>query len=280
LVMRGRCRSSRCSVEPAARQIRPQAERYKQVEQRARVGNLNTVAYRICLEAFRSCGLTFVKMPVKLITSDAKGFLKKAIGELAEALGKIPPRHTYAGSVYYSDEKLKKAAEQLENVRSLFEDWLFTKALWNESNESPKLIRDPFTGSNGDWNSNRFHNAKIRGKLILFKNALFDVTGLYTPEEAKLLVQKNYEAERSEIDFLKSRSGKSSSKSETGREHIPERIKNEVWRRDGGKCVECGSVYNLEFDHVIPVAKGGSNTARNLRILCEPCNRRKSARIG
>jgi hypothetical protein len=142
------------------------------------------------------------------------------------------------------------------------------------------LIRDPFTGSNGDWNSNRFHNAKIRGKLILFKNALFDVTGLYTPEEAKLLVQKNYEAERSEIDFLKSRSGKSSSKSETGREHIPERIKNEVWRRDGGKCVECGSVYNLEFDHVIPVAKGGSNTARNLRILCEPCNRRKSARIG
>ena len=55
---------------------------------------------------------------------------------------------------------------------------------------------------------------------------------------------------------------------------------NEVWRRDGGKCVECGSVYNLEFEHVIPVAKGGSNRARNLRILCETCNRRKSAHIG
>ena len=55
---------------------------------------------------------------------------------------------------------------------------------------------------------------------------------------------------------------------------------NEVWRRDGGKCVECGSVYNLEFEHVILVPKGGSNRARNLRILCETCNRRKSAHIG
>jgi len=146
------------------------------------------------------------------------------------------------------------------------------------------LIRFRDTSPNGDWNGNKISagsiNVKIRGKLILFQNALFDVTGLYTTEEAKLLVVKNYETERSEIDFLKSRSDKSSEKSKTGREPIPERVRNEVWRRDGGKCVECGSVYNLEFDHVIPVAKGGSNTARNLRILCESCNRRKSDSLG
>jgi len=177
-------------------------------------------------------------------------------------------------------EKAKKVAKKAKTIISLLEGWLVNKVLWDESNQSPKLIRDPDTSSNGDWNGNKFGDIKIRGKLILFKNALFDVTGLYTKEEAKLLVQKYYEAERSEIDFLKSRSGKSLSKSETGREHIPERIRNEVWRRDGGKCVECGSTFNLEYDHVIPIAKGGSNTARNLRILCEPCNRRKSARIG
>ena len=32
------------------------------------------------------------------------------------------------------------------------------------------------------------------------------------------------------------------------------------------------------FDH-IPVSKGGSNTARNLELRCETCNRRKGATI-
>jgi HNH endonuclease len=109
---------------------------------------------------------------------------------------------------------------------------------------------------------------------------LFDVTGLFSEEEARLVVLKKYQRERSKIDFLKARDGESPGKKETRREHIPVRIRNEVWRRDGGKCVECGSVYNLEFDHKIPVVEGGSNTARNLQILCEPCNRLKSDQIG
>ena len=36
----------------------------------------------------------------------------------------------------------------------------------------------------------------------------------------------------------------------------------------------------LEFDHLIPFSKGGSNTYRNIQLLCEPCNRSKSAKIG
>lgn len=64
-----------------------------------------------------------------------------------------------------------------------------------------------------------------------------------------------------------------------GREPIPERVRNEVWRRDQGRCVDCGSRERLELDHIIPHSRGGSNTARNLQLLCEPCNRKKSARI-
>jgi hypothetical protein len=63
------------------------------------------------------------------------------------------------------------------------------------------------------------------------------------------------------------------------REAIPERVRHEVWRRDRGICVECGSRGRLEFDHIIPVSRGGSNTVRNVELRCEPCNRRKGARI-
>lgn len=64
------------------------------------------------------------------------------------------------------------------------------------------------------------------------------------------------------------------------RKSIPDDVKNFVWNRDGGRCVKCGSNEKLEFDHIIPFSKGGSDTARNLQLLCEKCNRQKSYRIG
>lgn len=57
---------------------------------------------------------------------------------------------------------------------------------------------------------------------------------------------------------------------------IPDEIKQYVWQRDKGQCAKCGSQENIEFDHIIPVSKGGSNTARNIQILCQDCNRSKS----
>ena len=48
---------------------------------------------------------------------------------------------------------------------------------------------------------------------------------------------------------------------------IPKAVQREVWRRDQGKCVDCGSQINLEFDHIIPFAKGGSTTTRSIQLL-------------
>ena len=64
-----------------------------------------------------------------------------------------------------------------------------------------------------------------------------------------------------------------------GREPIPEAIRHAVWRRDEGRCVQCGSQDSLEFDHVIPLSRGGANTERNLQLLCERCNRQKGAAV-
>jgi hypothetical protein len=71
-----------------------------------------------------------------------------------------------------------------------------------------------------------------------------------------------------------------SDKRTIGRQHIPKDVQQFVWQRDGGKCIECGSNENLEFDHIIPVSKDGSNTARNIQLLCEKCNRQKGAKLG
>ena len=64
------------------------------------------------------------------------------------------------------------------------------------------------------------------------------------------------------------------------RKPIPQNVKDQVWNRDGGKCIQCGSNENLEFDHIIPHSKGGADTYRNLQLLCQPCNGRKSNKIG
>jgi len=61
---------------------------------------------------------------------------------------------------------------------------------------------------------------------------------------------------------------------------IPSRVKHEVWKRDGGKCVECGATDNLHFDHIIPFSKGGSSlTTENIQLLCARHNLRKHDHI-
>ena len=61
---------------------------------------------------------------------------------------------------------------------------------------------------------------------------------------------------------------------------IPSAIKLEVWKRDKGCCVKCGSRENLHFDHIIPYSQGGSSkNAKNIQILCSRHNLEKHDRI-
>ena len=63
------------------------------------------------------------------------------------------------------------------------------------------------------------------------------------------------------------------------RERIADNVRLFTWQRDEGKCVKCGNKEKLEFDHIIPVAEGGSSTERNIQLLCENCNRSKGKKI-
>ena len=62
------------------------------------------------------------------------------------------------------------------------------------------------------------------------------------------------------------------------RPHIPEKVRTQVYERDGFTCVTCGSADDLTLDHIHPYSRGGLDTFDNLQTMCRPCNSRKGAR--
>lgn len=54
--------------------------------------------------------------------------------------------------------------------------------------------------------------------------------------------------------------------------------KPHLMEQDGAHCQECGTTENLVVDHIIPLARGGSNEIDNLQLLCWHCNSSKAAR--
>lgn len=118
------------------------------------------------------------------------------------------------------------------------------------------------------WHQQGLSNPHIRRLSITFD---FDLLRANTPYYCAITLKPSLQEQTKTIigkdKFKRTR-------------RIPQKIKDDVWNRDKGRCVECGSKEKLEFDHIIPFSKGGANTYRNIQILCEYCNRVKSDKIG
>ena len=64
-----------------------------------------------------------------------------------------------------------------------------------------------------------------------------------------------------------------------GRKHLSFSAMMRIVRRDDYRCQQCQKQLQdneVEFDHIIPIAKGGSSEEHNLRLTCFDCNRDKS----
>lgn len=62
---------------------------------------------------------------------------------------------------------------------------------------------------------------------------------------------------------------------------FPRKIRLKVYNRQGGVCAICGKPFPeamMEADHIVPWAKGGRTVEENCQMLCQECNRRKSAK--
>ena len=53
---------------------------------------------------------------------------------------------------------------------------------------------------------------------------------------------------------------------------IPLNVKKETYT---GECAQCGTRYNLEYDHIEKYSHGGRSIKENIQLLCRNCNARK-----
>lgn len=161
----------------------------------------------------------------------------------------------------------------------------------------PKTINQPMTTPSGLLTENgKFYNAaisfkkgnvakkikvyeKIRNGIWVY-NGYFRLTDSWIEESND---RKVFKFRLEAIDDLVKETSDMNTQNEFEIEHnrlIPTNVKVEVWKRDKGKCVYCGSSINLHYDHIIPFSKGGSSTtAANIQLLCLKCNLKKHDNI-
>lgn len=68
--------------------------------------------------------------------------------------------------------------------------------------------------------------------------------------------------------------------------HIPADVRRAVWERDRGQCTfvgrgghRCGDRSFLEFDHMDPVARGGTASVDRIRLRCRAHNQHEAERV-
>lgn len=62
---------------------------------------------------------------------------------------------------------------------------------------------------------------------------------------------------------------------------VPALTRRELYHRDGGVCLYCGShlpYTQMQIEHVVPKARNGTHAWTNVVSACGPCNRRKDDR--
>lgn len=164
--------------------------------------------------------------------------------------------------------------EYREALRLIYQRVVENLSAWELSEFEPVFLSEKHTYV--AWG----RESEVQVQHWVYKNRLFDEhEGCdYTPEEWKLLVREEFDKERRLFEKLHAKFSRLPNSTKS-RSKIPTEVRIFVWQRDGGRCVECSSNENLEYDHIIPFAKGGANTERNLQLLCGNCNRLKSDNI-
>lgn len=164
----------------------------------------------------------------------------------------------------------------------------------NAENNEPKRVNQPERTPNGSLTENgKFHQAaqvfkknggspervrvyeKLKKGIWSYNGVFHLVDSWQEPAEHRQVFKFKLVAVEGDEDFTRP-----VRKDMPHRRVIPTTVKLAVWKRDGGKCQECGATDELHFDHILPYSKGGTSiTPENVQLLCARHNLAKHDKI-
>ena len=129
-------------------------------------------------------------------------------------------------------------------------------------------------------------NIQLVGGKKVPKSHLPYIEAIEQGEEYRKTEQFKREVEEGKWDTQEHHQLIGSTYPQIKRQPITESRQNQVWNRDRGRCVRCGTQGFLCYDHIIPITKYPGfpdnidwekcNSKRNLQLLCSKCNGHKS----
>ncbi len=195
------------------------------------------------------------------------------------------PPDVRVGRQWQSNGATRQQLRQDGNAR-VFADRggiLLRKRHWFVGSGTP-----PFEIPEGRWNELASAQLTEPQYLATWRDRTFwwyddafywSTAGAYASDDIKALLYARQRQSERELEHAHAVLAASTSPATRKRERIPRDVRQAVWERDGGKCVECGSDFDIQYDHIIPFSMGGASTVENLQLLCARCNQAKGGRL-
>jgi len=181
-------------------------------------------------------------------------------------LGPLPPIHIYRTSYEVDERPVVKSDYTPENWQEIVAEVASIKAKYEHAIRTGKRDdRSPLEPARAAW----------------FQHVLDEFDENNYPDQIDPIffaAECNVFGHICPVFFAAEALTETSTERRRGR-YISFGTKMRVVRRDNYTCQHCGKHLRddeVEFDHIIPISKGGSSEEHNIRLTCFDCNRDKS----